>query len=186
MQGKKPLILWAAMLHLIINRSSPVTVTWVKGDSDNDMNNHADLHAGIACNDPDLPVWHLFDLYNSDTKFHFEIDNVQSLDHTPHAIKSMFNFVHSKQWSIKMREHFPQLHHCKIPPPLLKPHTLLNSKYFPDHLPTFDSAMSTLPDYLKKKSTLFTPSLDTRTIQLISPHYKHNRHIRNTDTNTQR
>ena len=104
------------MLHLIINRSSPVTVTWVKGHSDNDMNLHTDLHAGIACNDPDLPAWHLFDLYNSDTKFHFKIDNVQCLDHTPHAIKSMFNFVHSKQWNIKMRDYFPQLQHCEAPP----------------------------------------------------------------------
>ena len=54
--------LWAAMLHLLINRHSPVTVTWVKSHSDNDMNNHTDLHAGIACNDPDLPEWYLFDL----------------------------------------------------------------------------------------------------------------------------
>ena len=119
-------------------------------------------------------------------KFHFEIDNVQCLDHTPHAIKSMFNFVHSKQWNIKMREHFPQLHHCEIPPPLLKPHTRLNSKHFPDNLPTFDSAMATLPDYLKKKSTSLTTTLDTRMLQLISPHYKHNRCIRNMDTDTQR
>ena len=141
-------MLCAAMLHLLISRHSPVTVTWVKGHSNNDMNNHADLYAGIACNDPDLPAWHLFDLYNSDTKFHFEIDNVQCLDHTPHAIKSMFTFLHSKQWNIKMREHFPQLRHCEIPPPLLKPHSRLNSKYFPDTLPTFDSAMATLPDYL--------------------------------------
>ena len=182
----KPPTLWAAMLHLIVNRPSPVTVTWVKGHSDNAMNNHADLHAGIACNDPDLPAWHLFDLYHSDTKFHFEIDNVQCLDHTPHAIKSMFNFVHSKQWDIKMREHFPQLRHCELPTPLLKPHARLNSKHFPDTLPTFESAMQTLPDHLKKKHTSFTHTLDTRTIQLMSPLYKHNRRIRSTDTDTQR
>ena len=47
----------------------------------------------------------------------------------------------------QMREHFPQLRHCEIPPPLLKPHTRLNSKHFPDTLPTFDSAMHTLPDF---------------------------------------
>ena len=46
--------------------------------------------------------------------------------------------------------------------------------------------MSTLPDHLKKNSMSFTPTLDTRTIQLVSPHYKHNRYIRNTDTDTQR
>ena len=85
------------MLHHLNNRPSPVTVTWVKGHSDNIMNIHADLHVGIAYHDPDLSAWHLFDLYNPDTKFHFEIDNVQCLDHTPHAIKSMFNFTHSKQ-----------------------------------------------------------------------------------------
>ena len=70
--------------------------------------------------------------------------------------------------------------------PLLKPHTRLNSKHFPDILPTYDSAMATLPEYLRKKSMSFTPTLDTRTIQLISPHHKHNRHIKNTDTDTQR
>ena len=123
---------------------------------------------------------------HSDTKFHFGIDNVQCLDHTPHVIKSMFNFVHSKQWNIKMREYFPQLRHCEIPPSLLKPHTHLTSKYFPDILHTYDSAMVILPDYLQKQPTSFTQTLDTRTIQLISPHYKHNRCIKNTDTDTQR
>ena len=177
---------WAAMLHLIVNRPSPVMVTCVKGHSDNTMNNHADLHAGIACNDPDLPVWHLFDLYHTDTKFHFEIDNVQCLDHTPHPIKSMFNFVHSKQWNLKMREHFLQLRHYEVPPLLLKPHTRLNSKFFPDDLPTYDSAMSTPPAYLKKNSTSLTPTLDTRIIQLMSPLCIHNRRIRNADTDTQR
>ena len=45
---KQP-ILWAAMYHLVVNRSSPVTVIWVKGHSDNTMNNHANLHAGVIC-----------------------------------------------------------------------------------------------------------------------------------------
>ena len=46
--------------------------------------------------------------------------------------------------------------------------------------------MATLPDYLQKQPTSFTPTLDTKIIQLASPLYKHNSHIRNTDTDTQR
>ena len=104
--------------------------------------------------------------------------------YTP-CIKSMFNFVHSKQWNNIMREHFPQLHHCECLHPAWS-HAHLNSKFFRNDLLTFGSAMAMISAYLKKKSTSFTPTLDSKMLQLVSPHYKPNRCIQNADTDTQR